>query len=221
MRDSEAVHRATMRPYTIRGKTYYPTVVNVGERFDGIASWYGPNFHGKHTSNGEIYDMYQKTAAHKTLPMNTMVRVTNKNNGRSVVVRINDRGPFVGTRIIDLSRASAQQIQMIGAGTAPVEIEILGFSGVIATLADKTKSQQSVTLSDFAVQIGSFRFLEGATRFAKQHSRVDGRYSSGIKSFELDGEKYHRVYLTGFGSEEEARDFIEQGKFIGAYVVRE
>ena len=76
----------TMRPYVVMGKRYYPTVVSVGENFNGRASWYGPNFHGKKTSNGESYNMWQMTAAHKTLPMNTVVRVTNKSNNRSIVV---------------------------------------------------------------------------------------------------------------------------------------
>ncbi len=103
----------TMRPYVIRGKKYYPTVVNVGDKFSGNASWYGPDFHGKLTSNGETYNMYDMTAAHKTLPMNTIVKVTNKKNGLSTVVRINDRGPFIATRIIDLSNTAAKKIDMI------------------------------------------------------------------------------------------------------------
>ena len=101
--NSEAMHRATMRPYNVFGIRYYPFVANVGDQFDGIASWYGPDFHSKKTSNGEIYNMYDMTAAHKTLPMNTVVKVDNLENGKSIIVRINDRGPFVRGRIIDLS----------------------------------------------------------------------------------------------------------------------
>ena len=92
---------------------------------EGRASWYGPNFAGKRTANGEIFDPSHLTAAHQTLPFGTQVRVTNLNNGRSVVVRINDRGPFVGRRIIDLSRRAAELVDMIGTGTAPVRLEIL------------------------------------------------------------------------------------------------
>jgi rare lipoprotein A len=102
--DKKTYSHPTMRPYVIRGIKYYPTVVSVGDDFDGRASWYGPDFHGKHTSNGEIYNMWDMTAAHKTLPMNTIVKVTNIDNGLTTVVRINDRGPFVNTRIIDLSK---------------------------------------------------------------------------------------------------------------------
>ena len=109
---SRSMHEATMRPYTINGKTYYPTVVKVGDRDSGIASWYGPDFHGKRTSNGEIYDMHAMTAAHKTLPMNTMVRVTNIKNGKNIIVRINDRGPFVAGRVIDLSKTGAVKLDV-------------------------------------------------------------------------------------------------------------
>lgn len=92
---------------------------------NGVASWYGPGFHGRKTASGEIFNTNRMTAAHKTLPFGTQVRVTNVNNGRSVVVIINDRGPYHGARVIDLSHAAAVQIDMIQAGTASVEIEVL------------------------------------------------------------------------------------------------
>lgn len=91
----------------------------------GTASWYGPGFHGRTTANGERYDMYEMTAAHKTMRFGTRVRVTNERNGKSVVVRINDRGPYVGDRVIDLSRGAAEQIDMIGPGTAEVSLQVL------------------------------------------------------------------------------------------------
>jgi len=129
--NSEAMHRATMRPYNVFGIRYYPFVANVGDQFDGIASWYGPDFHAKKTSNGEIYNMYAMTAAHKTLPMNTVVRVDNLDNGRSTIVRINDRGPFVAGRIIDLSNKAAHEIDMVRKGTARVKVTVLGYNGLI------------------------------------------------------------------------------------------
>lgn len=129
MRDSEAIQRATMRPYTVRGKTYRPHPVKVGDTFDGIASWYGPDFHAKATSNGETYNMHAHTAAHKTFPMNTIVKVYNKDNGKTTVVRINDRGPFVEGRIIDLSNVAAHDIAMVGKGIANVRVEVVGFGG--------------------------------------------------------------------------------------------
>jgi rare lipoprotein A len=91
----------------------------------GVASWYGPGFHGRTTANGERYNMNELTAAHKSLKFGTKVRVTNGKNGKSVVVRINDRGPYVGSRIIDLSKGAAQAIDMIGPGTASVTVEII------------------------------------------------------------------------------------------------
>lgn len=129
--NSEAMHRATMRPYNVFGIRYYPFIANVGDQFDGIASWYGPDFHAKKTSNGEIYNMYAMTAAHKTLPMNTVVRVDNLDNGRSTIVRINDRGPFVAGRIIDLSNKAAHEIDMVRKGTARVKVTVLGYNGLI------------------------------------------------------------------------------------------
>ena len=112
---------------------------------DGTASWYGPNFIGRPTANGEIFDPSQLTAAHQTLPFDTLVRVTHLDNGRSVVVRINDRGPFVGRRVIDLSRAAAERIDMIGSGTARVRLELL--SAVPTTLS----TAPSGALSGFQV----------------------------------------------------------------------
>lgn len=119
----------------------YPPPSNIQT---GIASWYGPNFHGKTTSNKEIYDMHDLTAAHKSLPFGTYVMVTNLNNGKSITVRINDRGPFVKGRIIDLSFAAAKAVDMIGTGTAPVRLEIL------EDISPKSSSQK------FSVQVGSF-----------------------------------------------------------------
>jgi rare lipoprotein A len=97
----------------------------VGGRQEGVASWYGPGFHGRRTANGEIYDQYELTAAHQTLPLGTRVMVTSLSNGRSVEVRINDRGPFVDGRIVDLSYAAASVIGMVGPGTMPVRLEVL------------------------------------------------------------------------------------------------
>lgn len=129
--NSKQMHKYTMRPYSVFGITYYPFVAKIGDDFDGIASWYGPDFHSKKTSNGEIYDMYAMTAAHKTLPMNTVVKVDNLENGKSIIVRINDRGPFVKGRIIDLSNKAAHQIDMVRRGTAKVKVTVLGYNGEI------------------------------------------------------------------------------------------
>ena len=113
------------KPYTVRGKTYYPLKSAHGFVEEGVASWYGPGFHGKTTASGERFNQYALTAAHKILPLDTKVRVTNLSNGRSLIVRINDRGPFVDDRVIDLSKACAQRLGVIGKGTARVRIQSL------------------------------------------------------------------------------------------------
>jgi rare lipoprotein A len=109
--------------YEVFGQRYYVMESSYGYKERGVASWYGKKFHGKPTSSGEIYNMHAMTAAHKTLPLPTDVRVTNLSNGNSVVVRVNDRGPFVGNRIIDLSYTAASQLDMITNGTAMVQVE--------------------------------------------------------------------------------------------------
>ena len=123
----------TGKPYQIAGRWYYPLSSAAGYNETGTASWYGTKFHGKKTANGERYDMHAMSAAHKTLPMPTMVRVTNLNNGRSVVVRVNDRGPFVKNRVIDLSYAAARALGYDNEGTAPVRVEALGQNSMMAT----------------------------------------------------------------------------------------
>ena len=218
IKNSKNMHRATMRPYTVLGKKYYPTKVSINDSFSGIASWYGPNFHNKLTSNGEYYNMHDMTAAHKTLPMNTVLRVTNLENGKKIVVRINDRGPFVKTRIIDLSNEAAHRIDMVKKGTAAVRIEVIGFNGVVGNVAGTT---QSVVMGDYAVQIGAFRNKDGANRYAKKYKQIDGRYSSRVVTGQKGGEALYRVYLTGFKSEDEARDYKSNDGFNGSFIVRE
>ena len=120
---------ATQRPYVVKGVTYVPIPSAKGYRERGVAFWYGEPFHGRHTSNGEIYNMYGDTAAHKTLPMETILLVRNLDNGRSSVVRINDRGPFVRERIIDLSYTKARELGVVAKGTARVEIVALEEAG--------------------------------------------------------------------------------------------
>lgn len=222
--------KGTMKPYTINGKTYYPTVVEVGETAEGIASWYGPGFHGKKTSNGETYNQYAFTAAHKTLPMNTILSVVNLSNGKRTQVRINDRGPFVDNRIIDLSKAAAEQIDMLESGTAPVKLEVIGFGSVddsntivhqntnLGLSGDIINSGQSYEGGNFMVQIGAFRFMEGAQKTANQYSSYQG-YKAVVRTSSKDG--LNRVFLTGFRSLEEAQDFARSGAFMGAFVVRE
>ena len=119
----EPYHRYANRPYTVFGRTYAPMVNDDPMKERGLASWYGRKFHGQRTSSGEIYDMFAMTAAHKTLPIPSYARVTSLTSGRSVVVRVNDRGPFHDARVIDLSYAAAAKLGIAGPGSGPVEVE--------------------------------------------------------------------------------------------------
>ena len=211
---------ASMRPYTVFGKEYCPTVVSVGDTMTGRASWYGSDFHGKSTSNGEAYDMYAMTAAHKTLPMNTVVRVTNTQNNKQTVVRINDRGPFVESRIIDLSFSAAKEIDLVATGTSAVTLEVLGFEPSGEKSIDykrMAKGPKQEVVSSFAVQIGAFANIQGALETQKKYASFHG-YSAIIKDSQYNSDRLFRVWLRGFRSEAEARDFIAQGYFSGQFI---
>ena len=155
----------------------------------GTASWYGPNFHGKQTANGEVYNQNELTAAHKTLPFNTVVKVTNLANGKSVTVRINDRGPYVGRRVIDISRAAAERIDMIGPGTAKVRIELVKSEQPIS---------RNVEQEAFTVQLASYTVKSQADDLLK---KVRGSY---IQQTRVEGTTYFRVYSGKFKNRDEA-----------------
>ena len=194
------------KPYTIRGKTYYPLQSARGFVEEGIASWYGPGFHGKRTANGETYDMYAMTAAHKILPLGTIVRVTNKNNGRSLVLRINDRGPFADDRVIDLSRAAADKLDVVGKGTAPVRIAALSDRPQTASTATKAGDPLPKLNSGqggrIFLQVGSFPQQDEAREMASQLEKLGykGRY------FYADSVKRWRVQLGPAASRDMAED---------------
>jgi rare lipoprotein A len=122
---NEPLRQANMRPYVALGKSYAPMTVLESYRERGIASWYGRRYHGQRTASGEVYDMYGMTAAHTTLPLPSYARVTNIRNGKSIVVRVNDRGPFLSDRLIDLSYTAAYKLDVLGGGSAWVEVETI------------------------------------------------------------------------------------------------
>ena len=157
----------------------------------GIASWYGSDFHGRPTSSREIYDMNDMTAAHQTLPFGTHVMVTNLDNGLSCVVRINDRGPFVKNRIIDLSYAAAQVIDMVGPGTARVRIEVLRH------LSPRPSAAR------FSVQVGSFTSRKNAEAVRKKLSRSYRRVV--ISRYETPNQVYYRVRIRARDRNDAAR----------------
>jgi rare lipoprotein A len=159
------------RPYVVNGERYYPLSESDGFVQYGKASWYGKKFHGRPTSSGEIFDMHKKTAAHKTLPMGTYVRVVNLSSKKKIVVRINDRGPFIKGRILDLSYAAAKEIGLIGPGVAGVKVVALGRE--VGKLQSKEGSWPLVELTnleegEFTIQVGAFRDKENALRVADQ-----------------------------------------------------
>jgi len=142
--------------YVVFGRRYHVLDSAAGYSERGMASWYGPDFHGKRTSSGETYDMHAMTAAHKTLPIPTRVRVTNLANGKSVIVKVNDRGPFARGRIIDLSYAAAKKLEMIGPGTAEVKIEVVDRNGKPARVRTAPLKNSDPEGGDIYIQLGSF-----------------------------------------------------------------
>jgi len=159
-----------------------------------VASWYGVPFDGHRTSDGEIYDMHAFTAAHRTLPFGSIVRVTNLRNGLQTEVRINDRGPFVANRVIDLSLSAAQAIQMVGPGTAPVRLEVI--------------SGPNPTQGYFGVQVGAFANRENADRLEAQ---LAARYSSvSVATYDSPNGVFYRVRVGRLPTEEAARQLAAQ-----------
>ena len=212
------------KPYKVLGKWYQPLPDSKDFRQQGVASWYGKKFHGRKTSNGEVYDMYAITAAHKTLPFGTYVSVRNLMNNREVKVRVNDRGPFVRGRIIDLSYTSAKKIAMVGPGTAPVEIIALGAS---SQPWDKTASPPSYVPVDyyrgnFTIQVGAFQNQENAERLKQ---RLIGRYKNvNIITFDSGSGIFYRVRVGKFSdlqrAAENEKSLIKSG-FSDAFAVAE
>jgi len=174
---------------------------------EGVASWYGVPFNGRRTSNGEIYDMHEYTAAHRTLPFNCVVRVTNLNNGKHTEVRINDRGPFVANRVIDLSLSAAQAIEMVGTGTANVRLEIL--------------SGPNPNVGFFAVQIGAFKVQENAERLKAQMAESYPPVS--IATYDSPNGTFYRVRIGRLPSEDAAQKLADQlhnAEQLTTFVVR-
>ena len=156
--------------YEVYGKRYTVMKSSSGYRERGVASWYGKKFHGRSTSNGERYDMYKMTAAHKTLPLPTNVRVTNLNNGRSVILRVNDRGPFVKNRLIDLSYAAAKELDIIRDGTGFVEVVALdrGTRSAAGPVTASTTSGSPQARQRMYVQVGAFGEQQNALALARR-----------------------------------------------------
>lgn len=166
---------------------------SAGEKIEeGIASWYGPKFHGKLTANGEKYDMYGLTAAHRTLPFNTILKVKNMDNGQSVKVRINDRGPYAKNRIIDLSKKAAQEINMLGPGTARVSLILI--EGDL-----ENSNTTDLKVPTYTVQLASF---DDETKAFEHSRKIRG---SRVEKINMEGETVYRVYYGIYVDKKDAR----------------
>jgi rare lipoprotein A len=222
--------------YKVLGKRYSVLPESDGYRERGGASWYGNKFHGHLTSNGEIYDMYQMTAAHKSLPIPTYVKVTNLKNGRQVIVRVNDRGPFHNGRIIDLSYAAASKLNMLRSGTAHVEVEAINpvtwnASNVIASSATSrapvikkpinSAANKGLLVSGRYLQVGAYSLESSARKVADQLDN-DFTLAAHVNNLERTSGKLYRVLLGPVINLTEADSIVEkltQRGFIGAHLV--
>lgn len=180
----------TQRPYQINGIWYYPLPTAQGYSEEGLASWYGADFHGKPTSCGEPYDMWAMTAAHKTLPLGTYVKVTNLQNGRTILLRVNDRGPFVGGRIIDLSCKAAQELGSYGKGLAKVRVEAVQCATELKVGQNtywKVDPLPSFRYGQFTIQIGAFRDQANANRLRDQMAKGNRESRISLATNKNDG----------------------------------
>jgi len=222
--------------YEVFGKKYRVMKSARGHVERGLASWYGPGFHAERTSSGEPYNMYSMTAAHKTLPIPSYVRVTHLGNGRSIVVRVNDRGPFVGNRIIDLSYTAAYKLGMIGTGTAPVEIRVLqpgdassGRATAATPVAPPSAPTPAATpapspaqavdtpslgISSRFLQTGSFGSRPNAEAMTRRLAQ-SGIRNAVIREARIGERVVYRVQVGPLDNAVEADDMVERLRLVG------
>ena len=185
--------------YEVLGKRYHVLPTSAGYVQRGVASWYGQDFHGLSTSSGETYDMNAMTAAHTTLPLPTWVEVTNLVNGKRVIVKVNDRGPFVDNRLIDLSFAAATALDMVGTGTTRVEVRAVApppdaFRAATPAAAAPPQPAQGASVERMYVQVGAFAQQENAERLVAR-LRASGFTNPTLVTQPDDGRRLHRVWL--------------------------
>jgi len=210
---AEPLHRFANRPYQVFGRSYVPVAGAAPFRQTGIGSWYGRRFHGAPTSSGEPYDMYAMTAAHPTLPIPSYVRVTNIANGRSVVVRVNDRGPFHSDRIIDLSYTAAWKLGYVEAGSAHVAVEAIVPAGAPSAVvaAAQEREQKAVAAAEsrgIYLQLGAFSAREAAENFRVRVYRELAWLSEAIQV--IAGGSVFRLHLGPYRSQDEARTIADR-----------
>jgi rare lipoprotein A len=222
---AEPLHRYANRPYTALGKTYTPLQATGNFKERGTASWYGKKFHGQRTSIGEVYDMYGMSAAHPTLPIPSYARVTNPANGKSVIVRINDRGPFLHNRIMDLSYVAAYKLGYINQGSAEVEVESIAVDGnapVTSAIVSSGVTVEPISVEPITtapgmpvetagtptgqvfLQLGAFKSAQGAESFLAKMRAELGDGGKRLSLYEKDS--LTRVHLGPFKNANEARN---------------
>ncbi len=234
----EPLHRGTMRPYIVMGKNYTPMTRLAPYKARGTATWYGRRYHGQQTSSGEIYDMYQMTAAHTTLPIPSYARVTNLATNKSIVVRINDRGPFHSDRLIDLSYTAAYKLRLLGGGQALVEVEtilpdaapVAGAGGAAGSAAAPEAAPEPVVATPVVavtaerkgmfLQLGAFGSRDNADNYlARLRAQVDW-LAPVLHVYRKDG--LFRVHAGPYATQAEARtaaDRISQALGVEAMVL--
>jgi rare lipoprotein A len=233
----EPLHRGTARPYSVMGRTYTPMSRLESYRARGIATWYGRRYHGQRTSSGEVYDMYAMTGAHPTLPIPSYARVTNLNNGRAVVVRINDRGPFLSERLIDLSYVAAHKLDMLRSGSALVDVETLlpgGGSASVPTAA-MTAPHAAMSTEVYAdggpdviapppsigrasghyLQLAAFAVPENAQRFLEELQAQLGAMATVLSL--ASAPDMYRIHAGPYATRAEALEAADRiGRILGA-----
>ena len=213
-------HKPGQKPYTVAGKRYEPLSSHEGFVQEGVASSYGRDFHGRKTSSGETFDMNAMTAAHKTLPLGVYVKVRHKRTGREIIVRINDRGPFVSERIIDLSEGAARKLDMIQEGLAPVKVTALGYKIDQTGGEEGYRAPTSYDKGDFALQVASLKNRANAYRYADELKKKYG--SADVQEAAVDGNTFYRVRLGHYSSlqtAQSAQGSFERKGFPGNFVV--
>lgn len=203
------------KPYVVQGKRYEPLTTADGFVQEGLASSYGREFHGKRTSNGELFNMQAMTAAHKTLPFGVYVKVEHKKTGKEVTVRINDRGPFVGNRIIDLSEGAAAKLGMLQEGVASVKISALGYKS-----GDSYRQLSDYDKGSYTIQVGAFTVKENAYRYMEELKKKYG--VADVQESWVKNTRYFRVRLGRFDSLRQAqsnKETYEAKGFKGCFVV--
>jgi len=213
-----------LKPYVVNGERYYPIPDAEGFVQFGKASWYGKKFHGRPTANGETFDMYKKTAAHKTLPLGTWVRVVNLATKKEIVLRINDRGPFVKGRVIDLSYAAAKEFGLVGPGVAKVKVVALGKE--VGTMQSPLGVRPVIEVQDlkhgeFTVQVGAFKDRRNALRLADRLEVIFDYVEISVNE-DPDKGMLYRVRVSKSGTLEVAgkvEEKLEQMGFDQAFIV--